>query len=109
MGDSFRSLMGRLRERLPGEPADRVVPTLRVEGGVARLRDYMATRVVELVVHLDDLAVSAALPSVELPPIAASVAFETFLALARDLSGDLAVLRAFARGERSDPGVLRVL
>lgn len=109
VGDSFRSLMGRLHERLPGEPTDRVVPTLRVEGGVARLRDYMATRVVELVVHLDDLAVSASLPLIEVPTIAASVTLETFLEIARGVNGDLAVLRAFARGERSDPGILRVL
>lgn len=109
LGDSFRSLMERLHGRLPGEPADRVVPTLRVEGGVARLRDYMATRVVELVVHLDDLAVSAALPPIELPPVAASLAFETFLEIARGMSGDLAVIRAFTRGERSDPDTLRVL
>ncbi len=42
-----------LHQRLVAEPAERLVP---VFGGTMRLDDYLVTRVVEQVVHLDDLA-----------------------------------------------------
>jgi uncharacterized protein (TIGR03083 family) len=105
---SFEALVARLRASLSGQTATRLVPVLRIEGGAALLSDYLLTRVVELVVHADDLAASVGM-EIDPPPEAASSAFGVFVDLARARSGDVAVLRAFSRRERADPEVLRVL
>jgi uncharacterized protein (TIGR03083 family) len=105
---SFEALVGRLRASLPGETSTRLVPVLRIEGGAALLSDYLLTRVVELMVHADDLAASVGM-KVDPPSEVASAALGVFLELARTRSGDVAVLRAFSRRERADPEVLRVL
>jgi hypothetical protein len=103
--EAFDALGVRLRARLAVEPA---VRTLVVMGANAmRLDDYLETRIVELAVHSDDLAASARL-AVNTPPAAASIAVEHLLAVARQRHGDLALLRAFARGERDDAAALRV-
>ncbi|MHB1519633.1 MAG: maleylpyruvate isomerase N-terminal domain-containing protein [Acidimicrobiales bacterium] len=104
----FDSLVARLRDNLPDQPMNRLVPVWRIEGGVTHLSDYLLTRIVELVVHADDLACSVGVDIV-LPGEAASLAFGVFLDLARARSGDLALLRAFTRRERGDAEVLRVL
>ena len=108
VAEKFASLVGRLQASLPGLSMDRLVPVWRVEGGATHLSDYLVTRVVELVVHADDLAVSLGI-EIDLPEEAAAVAFAAFVDLARARSGDVAVLRAFTRRERADPEVLRVL
>jgi uncharacterized protein (TIGR03083 family) len=105
----FIDLIARLRARLPEEPDDRLVPVIQVAGGVTALDAYLATRVVELVVHTDDLAASVDAPAPSVPLKAASVAIEVFVALARARSGDLGVIRGFARQERSLPDALRAL
>jgi len=43
-----------LRSRLPAEPADRVLPVFG--GALMPLDEYLVTRMIEQVVHLDDLA-----------------------------------------------------
>lgn len=105
----FAELVARLEARLPEEPPDRLIPVVRVADGVTPLDDYLATRVVELVVHSDDVAASAGRPALTIPSVAASVAIELFVTLARARSGDVEVIRAFTRQERAVPGVLRVL
>jgi uncharacterized protein (TIGR03083 family) len=108
LASRFEELIDRLRCTLSAEPMTRLVPVWRIAGGATPLADYLLTRVVELVVHADDLAVSAGM-EVDVPGEAASAAFAVFLELARERSGDVAVLRSFARRERGDPEVLRVL
>ena len=108
IAERFSGLVDRLRVRLAEEPPDRLVTILQVKGGVTPLDTYLRTRIVELVVHADDLADSVGLP-LELPPAAVDVAAGVFVELARARSGDLAVVRAFTRAERSDPDTLRVL
>jgi uncharacterized protein (TIGR03083 family) len=108
LAESFARLLDRLGSKLAEVRADRLVPVIQVRGGASRLEDYLRTRVVELVVHGDDLAVSAGV-GWSPPAPAVDVALGVFTALARARSGDLAVLRAFARAERSEPEVLRVL
>lgn len=107
--ERFSKLAARLDERLPVEPSDRLVPVLTVPDGATPLASYLATRVVELVVHSDDLAVSARLPPVAVPEPAGAVAIEVFAELARARAGDLDVIRAFARRERGGDEALRVL
>jgi mycothiol maleylpyruvate isomerase-like protein len=105
----FTALVERLRERLLGERADRLVAVLQVPGGATPLDVYLATRVVELVVHIDDLAASVGFADHQPPEVAVDVAVDVFVELARQRSGDAAVVRAFTRRERADADVLRVL
>jgi hypothetical protein len=95
----------RLRSLLEGVPAGRLVAVR--DGEVLRLEDYLATRIIELALHTDDLCVSLGRATPELPGI--GVAIQALIAVAGYRHGDLAVLRALARRER-DPGqVLRVI
>jgi hypothetical protein len=79
----FVDLIERLETRLSEQPLDRLVPVVRNAGGVTTP------------------------PAI--PQTVASVAIEVFVELARARSGDLAVIRAFARRERALPDALRVL
>lgn len=97
----------RLVTRLASERGDRL---MSVAGGVVlTLDDYLATRLVELVVHGDDLAVSVTLPTPAFSPEALGVVIDTLVAAARDRHGDLAVVHALARRERDEAEALRVL
>jgi uncharacterized protein (TIGR03083 family) len=100
-------MIGRLRERLAAEPPSR---RLRVfKDLVLTLDDYLVTRLVELVVHVDDLAVSTGIDPPELPRDAYSVAIECLVDVARIKHGDIAVVRALTRRERDAIRALRVL
>ncbi len=101
-------VVAELTARLPGEEPGRLVPVLNVHHGATALEAYLRTRVVELVVHGDDIAASVGL-AYAVPPPAADVALGVCLELARARAGDLDVVRAFARAERADRDVLRVL
>ncbi len=108
VADELLAVLDRLRPTLADEDPARLVPVLNVRDGATPLLDYLRTRVVELVVHGDDLAVSVGLPY-EAPAAAVDVTLGVCLELSRARSGDLAVVRAFVRGERAGPDVLRVL
>jgi uncharacterized protein (TIGR03083 family) len=108
VADELRGTLGRVRPLVAGADPGRLVSVLNVRNGATSLEEYLRTRVVELVVHGDDLAASVGLPY-EVPPVAADVVLDACLELARARSGDLPVLRAFVRRERADPEVLRVL
>lgn len=88
------------------EAPDRVV---RVLGGVPlTLDDYLVTRIVELVVHVDDLAVSVGVSPPPPPDRCARIAIDFMVRLAVRRHGDLAVIRALSRRERDDVQALRV-
>ena len=95
-----------LAGRLPDEPAGRKVAVF--QGLVMRLDDYLVTRIVEVVVHADDLAVSVGLPTPAWPRSVADLAIDHLVACARHRHGDLAVLRALSRRERDRAEALRV-
>jgi uncharacterized protein (TIGR03083 family) len=105
----FRDVVSRLTARLPDEAPDRLIPVWTVPDGATPLATYVTTRVVELVVHADDLAVSADLAPLSIPPDAAAAVIDAFVEMARHRSGDLGVVRAFARRERAAADALRVL
>ncbi len=65
--ERFVELGARLGQRLAVESLDRLVQVIQVAGGVTPLSLYLASRVVELVVHADDLACSVGLPLVTSP------------------------------------------
>lgn len=103
-----QALLKRLRARLVTETFDR---RLQVLGDlVINLDEYLRTRVVELVIHTEDLALSVCLPDVtQVAPAVATVAINTLVDLARLRHGDGAVLKALARRERDTVNALRVL
>ena len=107
--EELARLGARLRPLVEAAAADRLVPVVQVPSGAARLDDYLTTRVIELVVHTDDLACSVGIPVPDVPTDVLSVVTSTFVDLAIARSGGRAVLRAFARRERAGPDILRVL
>jgi hypothetical protein len=86
------------------------VPVVLSDKGVP-LVDYLASRVVEIVVHADDIALAAGVETPTFEPVVVEAATAFLVRLARARSGDLAVVRAFTRADRlEDPyDVLRVL
>lgn len=99
--------IARLNDRLAHEADDRLLSV--IGDAVMRLDEYLVTRIVELTVHADDLAVSVGLPPPTLPATALDIAIAALMDIARSRHGDQAVLRALTRRERDAPNALRVL
>jgi uncharacterized protein (TIGR03083 family) len=107
--DRFRSLIQRLDQGLSDEKGDRVLDMRPTLPAAVRLSDFLRTRVVELVVHGDDLAASVGIEPPRPSEEAARVVIDTLVSTARAAHGDLAVIRALSRRERSSPSVFPVL
>ncbi|MFI1400092.1 maleylpyruvate isomerase N-terminal domain-containing protein [Streptomyces sp. NPDC020681] len=69
------------------------------------LDDLLITRMMELAVHSDDLAVSVGLPTPEFPPAAMTTVIDLLSRLAVRRHGGTNVLRALSRAERA-PGTI---
>jgi hypothetical protein len=107
LASEARAALGRLSPRLAEMGAGR---RLRVAGGlVMTLDEYLCTRVVELVVHADDLAASLGVELAPPQPATCAIAIGVLVGVARIRHGDMAVLRALARRERDQVQALRVL
>lgn len=103
----FERLRIAVLEAMRDQPSSR---RMAVFGGqILLLDDYLVTRILEAVVHADDLAVSCDLETPALPDDAYEYAIRTLVDIGRAKHGDLAVVRALARRERDDIGALRVL
>ena len=76
--------------------------------GSCTLDQLLQSRVVEVLVHGDDLAVSASLQAPPPPERAAEVAIAFLVASARVIHGDVALLRGLTCRERADPNGLLV-
>ncbi|MEY9846473.1 uncharacterized protein (TIGR03083 family) [Streptacidiphilus sp. BW17] len=93
-------VLDRLRRDLPRQAPHRVVqfpwgpPSLRLD-------DLLTNRTMELVVHLDDLAVSVGVPTPELPAPATDAVVGLLATLAARRHGSVPVLRALTRAERA--------
>lgn len=103
----WSDLLERLEGRLAAEHPGRLVEVFK--GLVIALDDYLVTRLVELVVHVDDVAVSIGMDGPELPDEGYDAAIGCLVEVARLRHGDPAVLRALARRERDAVEALRVL
>jgi hypothetical protein len=106
--ERFDTLLARLDARLPDDEPDRAV--LVGDDSATTLRAFTTTRVVELVVHADDLAESVGLDLPPLPPLSADTAeivIGHLLASTRHRVGDARTIRALAG--RADPDDLRAL
>lgn len=90
-----------LRPRLESLPVDHLIAVL--DGKVMRLDDYLMSRIVEQVVHLDDLARSVDQEPWELPIAAEALAMSVGLDIACRRSGTDAVLRALYRQGFAEP------
>ncbi|MGH3395129.1 MAG: maleylpyruvate isomerase N-terminal domain-containing protein [Streptosporangiaceae bacterium] len=92
--------LGRLSERLPGEPPDQVV---LVPWGPwpLTLADLLITRMMEIAVHDDDLACSVGLPTPALPDEVTDTVVVLLARLAVRRHGPDTVVRAFSRAERA--------
>jgi len=102
------SRIGGLAERLHADDVERLLDLRPILPAAIRLGDFLCTRIVELVVHGDDLAVSVGLD--ESPPAgAAAVTMDTLVETARTASGDVEVIRGLARAERTVHTVFPVL
>jgi len=96
----------RQAEIIPGVPPDRVISVYM--DVPLRFDDYLVVRIVEILVHTDDLAVSLGFPEIEPPKEAVDLAIEHLIAVARLQQGDRAVLIALSRRERDTVDALRV-
>ncbi|MFD9796557.1 maleylpyruvate isomerase N-terminal domain-containing protein [Streptomyces sp. NPDC059070] len=70
-----------------------------------RLDDFLTTRMMEIAVHSDDLAVSTGIAAPVLPPSATDTVIDLLARLAARRHGPTAVLRALSRAERA-PGTI---
>ena len=88
-----------LRTRLIGEPAERGI---EVFGNVCMpLDSYLVTRMVEAIIHSDDLAYSLGIDTPTFAPDVVDIVMVALLGMAPRRHGDVSMLREFARGERS--------
>lgn len=105
--ERYRAARQELDAHLPEEPTARAVTVL--DGVVLPLGEYLETRLVELVVHLDDLAVSLGMDG---PPGVSDEAFEAVAVVLSRVAarrvGSLATVRSLARRERQ-PDPVRAL
>jgi hypothetical protein len=92
------------RTRLARLPDDQAV-FLPQTGWALRLGDFLTTRLVELAVHGDDLAVSVGLATRELPDTAFDPVLTLLARLAVRRHGQAAVLRALTRKERAPAAI----
>jgi hypothetical protein len=98
------AMLAELREELPRSAADRVI-FLPWTGWSLCLADFLATRTMELAVHMDDLAVSVELATPELPEAAFDAVLVLLARLAARRHGQPALLRALARAERAPTAI----
>lgn len=92
--------LAELRRRLPAEPADRVVGVPWM-GWSLTLDDFLLTRMLEISVHSDDLAVSVGVATPSLPAGVIEPVLDLLCRLAVHRHGVTAVLRALSRAERA--------
>ncbi|GIF47407.1 mycothiol maleylpyruvate isomerase-like protein [Asanoa ferruginea] len=88
-----------LRSILPGLEPDRSV--LIWTGWALTLDDLLVTRMMEISVHSDDIAVSVGLPTPTFPPPVITPVLGLLTALAVARHGQTAVLRGLSRRERA--------
>ena len=90
-----------LRLALPRIGEDTLVTVLG--GRVMAVREYLVTRLVELLVHADDLAVSLGVPTPAFADEAAEPVVMLLARFAHRRHGTPAMLRALSRAERAGP------
>ena len=95
-----------LAERLPNESADRLVGALGDR--MLTLDDFCRTRMIEIGMHIDDLAHSVGMPTPALSPDITAEIIDIVMGIARQQNGDWSVIHALARSERCSTQVFPV-
>ncbi len=106
VAERARQVADELAERLPAEPADRLIGALGQR--MLTLDEFCCTRMIEIGMHIDDLAHSI---GAETPAMSSDVTGEIIdivVGIARHLNGDWGVIHALARAERSNGEVFPV-
>lgn len=98
LAERFDAARSRLAVRLAQEKPDRLV--LMFGHSLLPLDQALITRLVEMVVHLDDLAVSLEVPTPAVPDAVEDLVVSTLARIARVRRGGLPVIRALSRRER---------
>jgi uncharacterized protein (TIGR03083 family) len=98
--DRVNAALDALRSALPAEPAGRIVHLPWGPWSLS-LDDYLVTRMMEIAVHSDDLAVSVGVPTPPLPPAVLDPVLDLLTRIAVRRHGQTAVLRALSRSERA--------
>ncbi|MDQ0994695.1 maleylpyruvate isomerase N-terminal domain-containing protein [Streptomyces sp. V3I7] len=104
--DQLRTTLEAQRPRLAELPSNHVV-FMPQTGWSLTLDDFLLTRMVELAVHLEDLASSTAMTPPELPEAAFAPVLTVLTSLAARRHGQAALLRTLTRTERA-PGAINV-
>ena len=94
-----RAVAAQMVDRFALEPTDRLVSALG--GRMLTLDDFCRTRLIEVLLHLDDLAISVGEPRPDTDPEGPAIVIEILIGIARDVHGDWGVIDALARAERS--------
>ncbi|WP_406330212.1 maleylpyruvate isomerase N-terminal domain-containing protein [Streptomyces sp. NBC_00203] len=100
-----RDVVGRLRAELHTESAGRPIRMTSWGDWSLDLDDFLLTRLLELVVHADDLAHSVALPTPAFPEHVTAPVIELLSRLAVRRHGPVAVIRGLARTERAPASI----
>ncbi len=104
--EKCRRLAVDMNTRLGTEPGDRLVGALG--GRMLTLDDFCRTRLIEVLLHLDDLAVSLGEVRPSTDPLGAEIVIDICMGIARHVHGDWNVLHALTRAERSTDSVFPV-
>ena len=102
-----RSVAAELALRLPAEPHDRTIGALHQRR--ISLDDFCRTRLIEILMHVDDLAASVGVETPWVDVAATGHIIDVLIGIGRARHGDWAVIRALGRAERSVPGTFPVL
>ena len=100
-----RQALDRLRKAVPAAPAVRPVHISTWGDWSLELDDFLLTRLMELVVHADDLACSVGLPTPEFPEEVTAPVVELLARLAVRRHGTVDVIRGLARAERAPASI----
>jgi hypothetical protein len=102
--DEVAEVVGTLDAALSAESSGRVV-YLPWTGWSLRLEHFLITRMMEIAVHSDDLAVSVGIAAPVLPPAVLDPVTDLLVRLSVRRHGQAAVLRALARSERAPENI----
>ncbi|MFF1651797.1 maleylpyruvate isomerase N-terminal domain-containing protein [Streptomyces sp. NPDC058255] len=100
-----RETVARLREELPTVRAGRPIRVRSWGDWSLDLDDFLLTRLLELVVHADDLAYSVGLPTPDFPERVTAPVVELLARLAVRRHGTVEVIRGLARTERAPASI----
>jgi hypothetical protein len=107
MAAKCAEVAARMRVRFAEEPSDRLVAALG--GRMLTLDDFCRTRMIEVLIHLDDLAASVGEQPPDTSEEGRGIVIEILVGIARMLHGDWELIRALSREERRAAAVFPVL